>query len=142
MVKYNIFIPTLLEMFVYIIPYIMPTVNDFSKIILQEIYKRHEIRNQELFDRVVRFIIENVGTTFSAPFVVKFLKSENRSVSVEAIYNYIKWLAEQSDREIYNLIPIKDHYHKYVVCRDPLALGNVNGIEIVHIADFLLKKEW
>ncbi len=37
---------------------------------------------------------------------------------------------------------IKDHYRKYVVCRDPLAVGNVNGIEIVHIADFLIDKNW
>ena len=57
LVKYNIFISPLLEMFVYIIPYIMPTVNDFSKIILQVICV--------VTPRVVRFIIENVGTPFS-----------------------------------------------------------------------------
>ena len=41
-----------------------------------------------------------------------------------------------------NVMNIKDHYHKYVVCRDPLAIGNDNGIEIVHIADFLLAGNW
>lgn len=37
---------------------------------------------------------------------------------------------------------IKDHYHKYVVSKDSIAKGNENGIEIIHIADFLLKDNW
>ena len=45
-----------------------------------------------------------------------------------------------STRETDNLMEIKDHYHKYVVCRDALAIGNDNGIEIVHAADFLLRE--
>lgn len=207
----------------------------YASVITRDISKRHKIRNKELFDRVVRYIIENVGMTFSAPSIVKFLKSENRSLSVESVYNYIKWLSEafiiypcqrydlqgkavlktqekyylsdisfrysqmgfdrkmlsamlenvvylemkrrgydvyigknsakeidfvgvrreeriyvqvcvelptESTRETDNLMEIKDHYHKYVVCRDPLAIGNDNGIEIVHIADFLLRENW
>ena len=207
----------------------------YASVITRDISKRHKIRNKELFDRVVRYVIENVGMTFSANTIVKFLKSENRSLSVETIYNYLKWLGEAfiiypcqrydlqgkavlktqekyylsdisikysqmgfdtkmlsavfenivylemkrrgyevyigknntkeidfvavrrderiyvqvcvqlpdgSDRETANLMDIKDHYHKYVVCRDPLALGNDNGIEIVHIADFLMREKW
>lgn len=207
----------------------------YASVITNDISRRHNIRNTELFDRVVRYILENVGMTFSAPSIVKFLKSENRSLSVESVYNYIKWLSEAfiiypcqrydlqgkavlktkekyylsdislrysqmgfdskmlssvlenvvflemkrrgydvyigknstkeidfvavrreeriyvqvcvelpstSSRETDNLMEIKDHYHKYVVCRDPLAIGNNNGIEIVHIADFLLRENW
>ena len=51
-------------------------------------------------------------------------------------------LPENSDRELVNLMEIKDHYHKYVVTKDNLAKGNENGIEIIHITDFLLKEEW
>lgn len=207
----------------------------YSAVITRDISKRHKIRNKDLFDRVVKYIIENVGKTFSANSIVKFLKSEQRTVSVESIYNYLKWLAdafiiypcsrydiqgksvlktqekyylsditfkyskfgfntsmidamlenivylemrrrgyevyigknankeidfigirreekiyiqvcrdlpETSDREIANLMEIKDHYHKYVVTKDNLAKGNENGIEIIHITDFLLKEEW
>lgn len=32
--------------------------------------------------------------TFSANSIVKFLKNEHRSLSVETIYNYLKWLSE------------------------------------------------
>ena len=66
----------------------------YASVITRDISKRHKIRNKELFDRVVRYIIENVGMTFSAPSIVKFMKSENRSLSVESVYNYIKWLSE------------------------------------------------
>ena len=51
-------------------------------------------------------------------------------------------LPDESTRETDNLMDIKDHYHKYVVCRDALAIGNDNGIEIVHAADFLLRENW
>ena len=66
----------------------------YASVITRDISKRHKIRNKDLFDRVVRYIIENVGLTFSASSIVKFLKSENRSLSVETIYNYLKWLSE------------------------------------------------
>lgn len=207
----------------------------YAAVITRDISKRHKIRNKELFDRVVRFIIENVGQTFSANSIVKFLKSEHRTISVETIYNYLKYLEQafiiypcrrydlqgksvlktqekyylsdisfkyskmgfdhkmisamlenivylemkrrgyevyvgkfgtkeidfvgvrrdekvyiqvceklpdKSTRETDNLMDIKDHYHKYVVCRDALAIGNDNGIAIVHIADFLLCENW
>ena len=47
-------------------------------------------------------------------------------------------LTEESDREIANLLEIRDHYPKYVVTLDELASGNVNGVKIIHLADFLL----
>ncbi len=207
----------------------------YTAVITRDISKRHKIRNQELFDRVVRFIIENVGKTFSANAIVTFLKNEKRALSVESVYNYLKWLSdafiiypcrrydlqgkavlrtqekyylsdisfkysqmgfdhkmiasmlenivflemkrrgydvfigknaekeidfvgirqsekvyiqvcrqipEHSQRETANLIEIKDHYHKYVVAMDELAVGNDNGVQIVHIADFLLMENW
>ncbi len=203
----------------------------YSSVITSDITKRHNITNFELFNRVVKFIVENVGKTFSANAVAKFLKSEGRSLSVEAVYNYLSWLEkafviyrcqrydlqgksvlktqekfyladaslkycimgfhttsiaamlenivyfelrrrgyevyigknetkeidfvaarrgeriyvqvcralpEKSDREVANLLEIKDHYPKYVVTLDELAAGNVNGVKIVHLADFLL----
>ena len=48
--------------------------------------------NFDLFNRVVKYIVENVGKTFSANAIAKFLKSEGRSLSIEAVYNYLSWL--------------------------------------------------
>ena len=57
----------------------------------------------------------------------------------ERIYVQVcRRLPEESDREVANLLEIKDHYPKYVVTLDELAAGNVNGVKLVHLADFLL----
>ena len=57
----------------------------------------------------------------------------------ERIYVQVcRRLPEESDREVANLLEIKDHYPKYVVTLDELATGNINGVKIVHLADFLL----
>ena len=61
----------------------------------------------------------------------------------ERIYVQVcRRLPEESDREIANLIEIKDNYPKYVVTLDELASGNVNGVKIVYLADFLLSHEY
>lgn len=44
----------------------------YASVITRDISKRHKIRNKELFDRVVRYIVENVSLTFSASSIVKF----------------------------------------------------------------------
>ncbi len=203
----------------------------YTSVITNDISRRHNVTNIDLFNRVVKYIVENVGKSFSANAIVKFLKGEGRSLSVEAVYNYLEWLEkafviyrcqrydlqgksvlktqekfyladaslkycimgfnpksiasmlenivyfellrrgyevyigklnireidfvavrrdervyvqvcrnlpEDSEREIGNLLDIKDHYPKYVVTLDELAGGNVNGVKIMHLADFLL----
>ena len=205
----------------------------YSTVVTRDISMRHNISNLEMFNRVVRFILENLGKNFSAKTIFDFFKSQQRSISIETIYNYLAWLEEafiiyrcnrfdiqgknvlktqekyylsdigfkysqfgfspksiasvlenivylelrrcgftvyigkfadkeidfiatkqneklyvqvcrtlpdDSDREIDNLKLIKDNYPKYVVTMDSLVCGNVDGIQIVHIKDFLLMK--
>ncbi len=207
----------------------------YHSVITSDITKRHKITNFDLFNRVVKYVIENVGKTFSANAIVKFLKNSGRSLCVESVYNYLEWLEkafviyrcqrydlqgksvlktqekfyladaslkycmmgfrpqsvaamlenivyfelrrkgyevyigknetkeidfvavrrdariyvqvcrnlpEESDREVANLLEIKDHYPKYVVTLDALAAGNINGVKIVHLADFLLARDY
>lgn len=66
----------------------------YSTVVTRDITVRHRITERDLFDRVVDFIVENVGKTFSANSVANFLKSERRKINIENIYNYIKWLEE------------------------------------------------
>ncbi len=207
----------------------------YNSVIINDIARRHNVTNIDLFNRVVKYIVENVGKTFSANSIVKFLRSEGRPLSVEAVYNYLDWLEkafviyrcqrydlqgkavlktqekfyladpslkccimgfnpksiaamlenvvyfelkrrgyevyigkngtkeidfvavkrderiyvqvtrqlpEDSDREIANLLEINDHYPKYVVTLDEFASGNINGVKIVHLADFLLSQQY
>ena len=46
------------------------------------------------------------------------------------------------DREIGNLLKIKDNYPKYVVTLDEYAGSNEDGVRIVYLADFLLHENW
>ena len=207
----------------------------YNSVITSDITRRHNIMNFDLFNRVVKYVVENVGKTFSANAIVKFMKSEGRSLSVESVYNYLEWLEkafviyrcqrydmqgktvlktqekfyladaslkycimgfnpksvaamlenivyfelrrkgydvyigknaakeidfvavrrderiyvqvcrnlpEESDREIANRLEIRDHYPKYGVTLDELAAGNINGVRIVHLADFLLAEDY
>ena len=207
----------------------------YYTVVSRDIVKRHRINKQDLFDRVVKYIIENVGKTFSANSISNFLKSEHRKVSVETIYNYLRWmeqafiiypcsrydlqgksilktqekyyladvslkysllgynrkmldgvmeniiflelkrrgydvfvgknetkeidfvavrreekiyvqacvqLPQNSDREVGNLMAIRDHYPKYVVTLNEMDTGIEEGIKIVHLADFLLDERW
>ncbi len=66
----------------------------YHTVVSRDIVKRHRISRQDLFDRVVRFVIENMGRAFSANAITTFLKSEHRTVSVETIYNYLHWLEQ------------------------------------------------
>lgn len=203
----------------------------YNSVVVNDITNKHQISNIDLFNRVVRFIVENLGKTFSANSIVNFLKSEQRQISIETIYNYLEWLEKafviyrckrydlqgknilktqekfyladqsikyalygfnptsiaatienivyfelkrrgyevyigknadkqidfvatnrddkiyvqvcrelptESDREISSLMEIKDHYPKIVVTLDEYASGNINGIKIIHLVDFLL----
>ena len=207
----------------------------YHTVVSRDIVKRHRINKQDLFDRVVKYIIENMGKTFSANSISNFLKSEHRTVSVESIYNYLRWLEQafiiypcqrydlqgksilktqekyyladvslkyallgynrkmldgamenivylelkrrgydvfigkndakeidfvavrrderiyvqvcvqlpaNSDREVGNLMEIRDHYPKYVVTLNSMDTGIENGVKISHLADFLLEEKW
>lgn len=203
----------------------------FNSVALNDIIRKYSITNVDMFNRIVRFVVENLGKTFSANSIANFLKSEKRTVSVETIYNYLEWLEkafviyrckrydlqgkrvlktqekfyiadqsikyalygfnvtsvastmenivffelkrrgydvyvgknadkeidfvaekrgerlyvqvcrelpETSDREIANLLEIKDGYPKIVVTLNGYASGNENGVRIVKLSDFLL----
>lgn len=66
----------------------------YHTVVSHDIARRHRITRQDLFDRVVRYVFENVGNTFSASAIRSFLKSEHRTVSVETVYNYLRWLEQ------------------------------------------------
>ena len=46
---------------------------------------------------------------------------------------------ETRDRELKPFRLIDDNYPKYLVTTDSLMAGNIDGVECMHIADFLLR---
>ena len=66
----------------------------YATVVTRDISKRHNISNIEMFNRVVRFVLENLGKNFSAKTIFDFFKSQQRSIAIETIYNYLSWLEE------------------------------------------------
>ena len=62
----------------------------YASIILKDITQRNNIRDTDLLERIINYIIINIGNTFSANSISKFFKSENKKVATETILNYIK----------------------------------------------------
>lgn len=64
----------------------------YNSTIFTDIVKRNQIRKVDQLERIVRFTFDNIGKTFSATSISKYLKSENRTIDNETIYNYLSKL--------------------------------------------------
>lgn len=64
----------------------------FNSVLLKDVVSRNNIRDTELLNRIIQFIFDNVGSTFSAKNISDFLKSQGRKLGVETIYNYLDYL--------------------------------------------------
>jgi predicted AAA+ superfamily ATPase len=62
----------------------------YSSVVLKDVMKRNNIRNVDLLERIIRYVVANVGRTFSATSISNYLKSEKRTVSPETVLNYLK----------------------------------------------------
>jgi len=204
----------------------------YSSAILRDTVQRHNIRDVELLERVVKYVFDNVGNKFSAKNVSDYFKSQFRKIDLNTVYNYltalegafiiyriprydvkgkeilktqekyfvgdpsllyavmgfkdrlisgvlenivmlelkrrgyrvfvgkqdqreIDFVAEKGtkkiyiqvaykmtdtstiDREFAPLLEIKDNYPKYVVSMDKNWQDNIDGVQHIHIADFL-----
>lgn len=67
-----------------------PIVKDiYNSAVFTDIVKRNQIRRVDQLERIVKFAFDNVGRTFSAASISRYLKSENRSIDNETVYNYL-----------------------------------------------------
>jgi len=64
----------------------------YNSTIFTDIVKRGQIRKIDQLERIVKFVFDNIGRTFSAASIVKYLKNERRSIDNETVYNYLNQL--------------------------------------------------
>lgn len=62
----------------------------YNSVVLKDVMIRNNIRDVDFLDRIIMYVFANVGKTFSATSISKYFKSENRSISVETVLNYIR----------------------------------------------------
>ena len=64
----------------------------YNSTIFSDIVKRNQVRKIDQLERVVKFVFDNVGKTFSAKSISDYLKSENRKIDNETVYGYLEKL--------------------------------------------------
>ena len=112
----------------------------FNSVQLKDIVKRNKIRDVDLLERIISYVITNVGTTFSATSLSKFLKNEQRTVAPETILNYIKYCCDaylfyQVKREDLQGKQILASNEKYYIAdhgiREAVFGGNMRDINLI-----------
>ncbi len=66
----------------------------YSSLVLKDVVKRNKIRDVDILERIMLYVMANVGHTFSARSISGYFKSENRKIAPETILNYIKACAD------------------------------------------------
>lgn len=66
----------------------------FNSVQLKDIVQRNKIRDVDLLERIITYVMMNTGTSFSATSLSKFLKNEHRTVAPETILNYIGYCCD------------------------------------------------
>lgn len=66
----------------------------FETIILKDIVARHNIRSVHLLQNIIRYVVDNIGNTFSANKVSEYLKSQQTKISPETVHTYLEFLIE------------------------------------------------
>lgn len=61
----------------------------YGAILLKDVVRRKKIRDVDLLDRIVRYVMNETGHAFSARSISDFFKGEKRIVAPETVLNYI-----------------------------------------------------
>lgn len=62
----------------------------YNSVILKDVVMRNKIRDTDLLERIITYIMSNIGHTFSARSISNYFKSESRKASMDTILNYIR----------------------------------------------------
>ena len=64
----------------------------YNSTIFTDIVKRNQIRKIDQLERVVKYVLDNIGQPFSASSISKYIKSQSRTLDTETIYSYLEKL--------------------------------------------------
>ena len=112
----------------------------FNSVQLKDIVKRNNVRDVDLLERIIAYILANIGNTFSASSLVKFFKNEQRTVAAETILNYIKYCTDaylfyQVKRQDLRAKQVLTTNEKYYISdhgiKEAVFGGNMHDINLV-----------
>jgi len=66
----------------------------YNSVILKDVLQRNKLRDSILLEKVFLYVLANIGRTFSATSIAKYLKNERIKTTPETILNYINFGVE------------------------------------------------
>lgn len=136
----------------------------YNSIVIKDILERFKIKDLDLFNKILTYIVTTPSQTFSAESLSNYLLKDNIEVSKTTIYNYLEYMCRSLlinkadrydekeyfqvayhlnddiiDREFGVYYNIQDNYPKYVISYDTFDFSQ-NGIIHKNIIDWLLEK--
>lgn len=112
----------------------------YNSVQLKDIVSRYNIRDVDLLQRILTYIMANIGTTFTANSLVKYFKSQGRTVASDTILNYIRYCIDaylfyQVKREDIQGKQILATNEKYYIAdhgiREAVYGGNLRDINLI-----------
>ena len=64
----------------------------YNSIVVKDIVERFKVKDIDLFNRILEYILTTPSQTFSAENLAKYLESENRNVTKNTLYNYLEYM--------------------------------------------------
>ena len=64
----------------------------YDSIVIKDIVSRYKIKDVELLNRILEYLMSTPAQQFSVTNIVNYLKNENRNCSNETIYNYLSYI--------------------------------------------------
>ncbi len=61
----------------------------YNTILLKDIVTRHNLRNTDMLNKILNYVIMNLGKNFSATNISKYMKNERRKISKDTILDYL-----------------------------------------------------
>lgn len=110
----------------------------YNTVLVKDVLNYNNIRDVDIFNRILSFAMQNIGATFSASAIKNYLKSENRNISVDTVLNYLEYCnrafvlkkVPRYDLEGKKLLKVDEKYyltdHGF---RQSMGFSNVKDIE-------------
>lgn len=65
----------------------------YDSIVVKDIVSRYKVKDIELLNKILEYLMSTPGQQFSITNIVNFLKNENRNCSNETLYNYLSYIS-------------------------------------------------
>lgn len=118
-------------------------------ILSKDVMRRLQIRDVDLLDRVIRFVITEIGHVFSARSIARYLKGERRATTVETVLAYLRacedaFLIRKVVREDLigkHILSVDEKYYVTDVGLRRAVVGDQRGEDIDQVLENIVYRE-